>query len=124
MIQANDLRVGNFVDYGSSTRRITQIGDSPQRKYVGVDNMITELLSVIQPILLTPEILLACGFGKNGEFNGNECFSIEKSNIEGSTDYCLYFNDDSTGQYYRYLHQLQNLYFALTGEELEYKPKR
>jgi len=78
----------------------------------------------IKPIPLTEEILLKCGFEKLGEtilFIDLECGSI-------------YYNDElekgisiSIGEYcsrgicfenIKYLHQLQNLTYALTNQEL------
>lgn len=75
----------------------------------------------LSPIPLTPEILASCGF-KDGYFElpfGNK-LCIGSSN---NGEYVAYFGEQvvTLSKYYKYLHQLQNLYFALTGEELEIK---
>lgn len=67
-----------------------------------------------EPIPLTKELLLK--FDWNGymplHFNSN--FEIDEQGR-------LYCNSDYKGVNVRYVHELQNLYFALTGAELTYK---
>ena len=117
MINANELRIGNF------------IGDK-QRPYfpITLDNI--KYFHTFLPIPITPEILEKCGFKKN---RNNE-MAIEINNISGHLELneggCNYFypsftqtpqgGEERTVYFNRIqsLHQLQNLYFALTGEEL------
>lgn len=73
----------------------------------------------LYPILLTEEILLKCGFVlTNGEFVNNGIQVVyddgDAPGIVG--DYRLRFN--GTLRIIDNLHQLQNLYWCLTGEEL------
>ena len=62
-----------------------------------------------------------CGIGGADMWQGMDAWSINNSGwlLRGSPDDGLklvgYFNSDI-----QYVHQLQNLYFALTGEELTY----
>jgi hypothetical protein len=90
--------------------------------------------SIIQPIPLTPEILEKCGFVPNAigqlaiEILGIDTH-LELVSIIGG--YC-YLNLNQVGEFgsiqdisinrIQHLHQLQNLYYALTGEELIYQP--
>lgn len=119
MIRANEFRIGNWVE----------ARDGKNKSYVQVDGFLfwhfqlanadggqaIEINSVY-PIPLTSEILEACGF----ELKEDRYF--EKGRVViydfGGGIYTLY-------QYVlpeiKYLHQLQNLYFALTGTELEIK---
>ena len=77
-----------------------------------------EKIDAFQPIPLTEEILLKCGFIIDSINNFEKYpFTIQKSN-HYVTDFLFYKNGDS-GVVIKYLHQLQNLYFALTGKELE-----
>lgn len=119
MITANELRIGNWVYYGQSIRPITAIKESPSRKCVGVDNMLTDF-AVIQPIPLTPEILEKAGFRKkaNEYTYDTETFNLI---LTHEKEDWFYWNHSGLmiDPSFKYVHQLQNLYFALTGEELD-----
>lgn len=79
----------------------------------------------IDPVPLTPEWLERCGFtgldygiwdGPRIEINDTiEIFTIE-SRKDG---YYLKGSEWIMGKPFLHIHQLQNLYFALTGEELK-----
>lgn len=127
MIAANELRIGNWViiPIGAviKTRSIDDTGIN-----TGFDDGY--LLSVINPIPLTPEILEKCGFKWVDKNDNNRIYYFRDIDEDHSlswderkkiiyldcTDgyYDIYFNNTA-----KYLHQLQNLYFALTGEELK-----
>lgn len=72
----------------------------------------------INPIQLTEEILWKCGFNKS---NGHGYRSTKIAGVIMISNCGCFFNYF----YYdiqikiEYVHQFQNLYFALTGEELE-----
>jgi len=80
-----------------------------------------------EPIPLTPEVLEKCGFHKQ-----NNAWVPEGHESKGYTTWDFTIWDGGRGEYYynsaefptplQFLHQLQNLYFALTGEELTYTP--
>lgn len=115
MIDAKDLRIGNWVIYNAGFGKQMKIEkgewlDFPQ---------------YYEPIPITHEILEKCGFLKLPS-----CYEEAET-----TDFYLrplYFDMANSsikinGVYQQisfpeYLHDLQNLYFALTGEELNYKP--
>lgn len=102
MIQANELRIGNWVSIG-------------EMSYRPLNKVIPELCSSYEPIELTPEILIDCGFEK-----GLDHFWYSP-NIEIGVlfhDSGLTVTTQSVSRPVTHLHQLQNLYFALTGEEL------
>lgn len=71
-----------------------------------------------KPIPLTEEILLKCGFrkSKSGMYLFDK-FSFDLSDFEFGVESDYYYLTISENL--KYLHQLQNLYFALTGQELE-----
>ena len=85
----------------------------------------------LEPIPLTEEWLLKFGFHKHhGEYY-NETIAIwEKGYLWYFSIYPLEDMEDElpdmsahrTGHYVKCVHQLQNLYHALTGEELNLKP--
>lgn len=133
-MKSTELRIGNWVkslDIEYSVISIDQKGNVK-----GMDVLATEdgnttfnLDKTIQPIPLTDDILLKCGFDNNpnwlGRFDGTThvldlgylFFAKGMMSIEGVT---LFDNSSrSTGIHIKNLHHLQNLYFALTGNELE-----
>lgn len=70
----------------------------------------------IEPVILDEEVLLKCGFKKLcNEFSyKGTCFEKYKNEFFYSAGEGLKLSKDI-----EYLHQLQNLYFALTGTELD-----
>lgn len=82
-----------------------------------------------EPIELTPEILEKCGFDRYTEVP-NDGIGDKLEVFEGLYGVVFFFDVHGAlvfKDYHsnmnrpKYLHQLQNLYFALTGEELEVK---
>ena len=147
-MKANELRLNNLV-YGVSDRieRITYITDRYVKTNLIKIDAESQILGVehLQPIPLTEEWLLKLGFenwGK-GKYFSNEYESYDRfvlhnvldgtSNFEihyikstyGDTEHYQYViscdEDDrlNWGEEPKYIHQLQNLYFALTNNELE-----
>ena len=144
-IIARELRIGNWVIINDKTDcygKVFQIDCSEvyghngyiSAKYIDPDdskytNEITT--KEFQPIPLTEKILLKCGFKKRlssvcdffyigvNPYTRDWMFDITwlKNHIDYTyEDYPFYKNGYHK---IKYLHQLQNLYFALTGEELE-----
>lgn len=131
-MKANELRIGSLIyDDNILPCKVVGLlrGEKEDSFCVLVDTYVLDrflptgrLISVsdISPILLTEEILLKCGFVNNepkdwGSFTlGNINFLKEDGNKMNG----LYMNGYRVADI-RYLHQLQNLYFAITGEELE-----
>jgi hypothetical protein len=73
----------------------------------------------IDPIPLTEEWLLKFGgildYEDNSYIFGNFAVSVNKK-----SEAIMFFKDEQIAEF-NYLHQLQNLYFALTGEEIVIK---
>ena len=135
MIDANELRRKNYVYYGPDNELacVSQI----TKDLIGFMCGDSDSCDQINPIPLTEEILLKCGFERCNEnrykfyIHGVNYISlhldylIEKNEwFEGSfsvsfREKSLSPNFEGSNLCYRYLHQLQNLYFALTGKELE-----
>ncbi|MGN6438188.1 MAG: hypothetical protein ACTHMM_16730 [Agriterribacter sp.] len=117
MIDPKELRVGNWVlciyedksEYPVKVVAITEEGFTTRG-----DEVYPHKDDELEGISLTPEILENCGFEYNGDhfFKDEVClFKLGNSGIHFLYDY--------TGKEIKYFHQLQNLYFALTGKELE-----
>ena len=117
-MKASELRIGNLVNSESCfTNKLTlynliQIEMNPNHPY--------------KPIPLTEEWLLKFGFKDSQNMYDNrweteDGFEIE---IQGKDyAYCIWGGEDAPATTHfighcQHVHQLQNLYFALTGEEL------
>ena len=130
-MKTNELRIGNYVQIterigfpslkNSKYYQVSRIGNTFIRVEDDKVNDI-EVSRNIKPIPLTEEILLKCGFDKlpfNNQFSINigdtPCVAVKYE--DGS----VFFIGVLTLKNIDSFHQLQNLYFALTGEELEIK---
>ena len=137
MINAKECRVNNRYNRELQTSR----GMLYDHDFVLTEEWLGKLfgdnisiaLQDLHPIPISPEILEKCGF----VLNRNNELSIEINDIashlelmsgtggfyypsftqtpQGDEERTVYFNRINS------LHQLQNLYYALTGEELTYK---
>lgn len=133
-MKANELRIGNLV-YLIPVNELVKINKLQQE----TEGKITFLeLGMYEPIQITEKYLTSLGFECSEKMNdgflryeklwekldiddgGDRYFEILK---HGSQDYWIC--DNLEYPFYvrlQYIHQLQNLHFALTGEELIYKP--
>lgn len=121
-----ELRIGNLINYPNwnidGTAALFRIRDIyTDNGKIGLTNGVIQLpstkLDYINPIPLTEEWLLKFGFHyTNDEWivlfwvNGRVIFAIEYTG--------KIFIEAKTRVHIKYVHQLQNLYFALTEEEL------
>jgi hypothetical protein len=113
-MQSKDLRIGNLVK--GNSRGGTHVLDIEILKY------IDETKSGYSPIPLTEECLEKLGFYL---IENDNKFYHEKSTrifIDINNPICITYNNaKGSVKIIEYVHELQNLYFALTGEELELK---
>lgn len=120
-MKASDFRLGNLYHFEDVSGMVVERVDYIENDMVDVNPM-----NLIHPIPLTEEWLLKFGFDKStfGSipmfFSKNDSFSYiqeQAYGCNGNYGYCL--NDEKMWFLeIKYVHQLQNLYFALTGEEL------
>ena len=130
MIQANELRIGNYVNTNNGIDIIKGIFleclsfDNRGNENVSTYNYYLKLpIGACNPIPLTEELLLKCGFEKVGT-KGGYSFDKDKLSIVFKNVFYengrTYFNSWCILEHsIKYLHQLQNLYFALTQTELQ-----
>jgi len=104
MIKANELRIGNWVMEGIEFHKI----DYRESDFFHVE--------IFEPIPLTPEILEKAGFVNSESIE--LFFELTGFKISDGKILHTHFKRDRGVQILN-LHQLQNLYFALTGEEIE-----
>lgn len=120
MIKENELRVGNWV-IGSDAYFAAEIKPYQVKGF----DLYGGRYDYFEPIPLTPDILKKCGFmrDRNGWNLPSTQFSLTDKFYPCWLDRMLWPQDinDFREQRLNYLHQLQNLYFALTAKELEIK---
>lgn len=127
MIQANELRIGNYFMFGAMRH---------QASYHDITNLVKSErhnfpLKEYNPIPITGEWLRnldaktqwhgGYGDGFLGFVIGNLFIAFEADNKDTNIGKIVTKDRDIIGADILYVHQLQNLYFALTGRELEIK---
>ena len=120
-----ELRIGNALKFWNNiffVSEITELKITAKNKKLGI---ICEDYIEFSPITLTEDILLRLGFEKaNTKVSGSNYFTNGKYSVM-TKDGIFYFSLVSMQSHYltyiRYIHELQNLFFSLTGEELTFK---
>jgi len=127
-MDSKQLRIGNYVlaDYDEvEVLEVYQEQIRARKLYPleGLDDILIIHLQNVHPIPLDAELLVKCGFVKDGT-----CFKYGEV-------YRYYYSGESAEKYFwafntpvgwvakcdyrlKYLHQLQNLYYVLTGSDL------
>lgn len=118
MLKAQELRIGNLVQSYADIISVEYVDKLLLKGVFHRDVIYNTSLQVkhCKPIPLNEEWLLKLGFQKdrNGYFLGVLSFSETNSN-----ELMICINDLPIQTICKYVHQLQNLYFSLTGVELE-----
>lgn len=126
MIKANELRIGNKLQKENGEAYTVSRIDNTQDVLVEEQRGLLTLNYNLFGITLTPEILEKCGFVKVKNRLELRCVNQGNESTINSTFSCYPLTLEVYGARtpiwnIKYFHQLQNLYFALTGEELIYK---
>lgn len=126
-IQSNELRIGNYVSHFGFTHQVEGIHSKgklgEKHRHVVLETGVETFLMNLKPIQLTEEWLLKFGFEKKVDEYVFQDFAIEDIH-EGKT-WCMKEFDyadvcyNAIGKGINYVHELQNVYFALVGEELK-----
>jgi hypothetical protein len=116
MIEANELRLRNWVLYKGHFLQVDSLLEYTIN--IEIDVTIGINYADLQPIPLTPELLLDIGFEeKHGDYQFGD-FKIYSGHHEFWFWYKTITNTTKEVEL-KFLHQLQNLYFNLKGEELK-----
>jgi hypothetical protein len=121
MLSPTDVRTGNWVlkIVGTDKNRDSFL----EYRSIALDEYYYTSALACFPIALTPVILKYCGFK---QVSGDWHKSIEEKGKERGLPLLMYKNEKKTWYFGdfkipaqpQYVHQLQNLYYALTGQEL------
>jgi hypothetical protein len=117
-MKANELRVGNYVK--GIGHNISWLVEGIETDYIHSSNA-WRLLSSFEPIPLNTKWLEKFGF-EYSEFE--DLYQKGGYDVDTKDNVYCHFYINEYGDWYKdieYVHQLQNLYFALTGEELTIK---
>jgi len=123
MINANELRIGNKILNVDGD--IVTVNELRDEFYIA--DFGGQFYSTAKGIELTPEILEKCGFVKEEKDTRRIDIPSAKYQVYGNGHFTFnsihgwWFNGKQLDVQPQYLHQLQNLYFALTGTELKVK---
>lgn len=118
-MNANELRIGNIVTYHGETD-MDCVLDA-----IDIFNIATKYMhndEIHSPIVITEEWLLKFGFKKPAHSWNGDKFHLSEWDAY-PLNWCVAMNKNGAVlvEKLKYVHQLQNLYFALTGEELTIK---
>ena len=111
-MRAEELRIGNWVEIIDSKGIYTTVTKS---------TFDCNIDFFYKPIPLTEAMLLRFGFDLiNNEYHQSRNHDLKLHWTVNKNKMIPEFNEKRfvTGYDFKYVHQLQNLYFALTGEEL------
>ncbi len=127
MVQAQDLRIGNYVMFDEDIDTVTAV-NGLMCQGLNHSHWYCERL---HPIPLTNEVLEMWGFVRAYESVHDEIVILnlhnERLDFQYNTEFdkgiAVSYKDEDNAMMFHCtaLHQLQNLYFALTRQELEYK---
>jgi len=136
MIKINELRIGNYLSLCDINYAVSEIQNSLQTVELKRKNTVNPKLNEyeecdldceeLEPIKLTEELLLKFGFElyyeslfcKRFELLSNTEICYAFSNVEDYKGAVGFSYVGKVIQNINNVHQLQNIYFALVGEEL------
>lgn len=121
-MKANEIRIGNLILFSENGTVFTVdgIGETGFDVHDEIENTWIES-ETFEGIKLTEEWLLKFGFEKVDHIHGYSFYTLHKSKVNKCN---LDVYDDKTlfmgyhVSHCKYIHQLQNLFFALTNQEL------
>jgi hypothetical protein len=131
MIQAKDIRLGNYLkDREGKVLRVDFIEYVEhgfdvmfgQKMFLGEEEVdpMTEYSDFAEPIQINQEWLMKLGFIKQGESAAFAHYWLDPIWLTCISGGCLYLANKRHVEIYS-VHQLQNLFYAITGTELEIK---
>jgi len=125
MIDKRELRIGNKVASPKHGLAIATIQGMATNNIVMLEEVSTyDFFSDIEPIPVTADWLLNAGFVDEGSHDYGNHHWVHNSLNVGFDGEAFYYVDDWGVHYLgicKYIHQFQNHYYCMTGEELTIK---
>lgn len=126
-MDVKELRIGNYVIYEKTTHIITALNKKMcSSEWIEGKTYYdyTHSYNDIKPIPLTEDWLLKFGFEEIKISNSDDGYLYSDYQLETENNVLIWFSlrkELMDYKHVKHVHQLQNLYFALTGEELTIK---
>ena len=123
-MNANELRINNWVGWNGPSHYENALVSAISKDEIFFKCGDSGLINEIEPILLTEKWLLRFGFEKIiGKIDIYEKDRLRIWVGSRGQSLCYLIEEDTTSAHYipnsiEYVHQIQNLYFALFGKEL------
>lgn len=123
-MKTTELRIGNLVHHEGIVSNVFALDDEGINGVVNPNDGLEIQYIKATPIPLTEEWMERLGFRLDvrqpGQFDEQEVWTKDGIDFyEHSEGWSIFFNFSKT--HVRYVHQLQNLFFSLVGEELTVK---
>ena len=120
-MEAKNYRIGNIVRSKiNGISKVEQTGSSINPEYIGGRSLEGNYWeNSYLPVEITEQWLIDLGFRKDEETNYR--WFMEDWLAYDLDDNCIRISDSWEFGKRRYVHELQNLFFAITGRELELK---
>lgn len=129
MIDVRELRIGNKLIFRGQVVTVDAVYDNPDAGIVGIRGYETEFqnqAAEFSPIPITLDILEKCGFmpdmggcSLQGDFWYLGLCDIDSNDVHFTLAYGIGLLNEAAARHIKYIHQLQNIFFFLTGEELK-----
>jgi len=125
-MKSNELRIGNFVKHphDGSINVVEFLAPTEIGMVITKSYMPYFTAEQAEPIPLTEEWLIKFGAQLDEE---DDSFVFTESgfyvSVNDKNEALFFFKNEELCEF-NYVHQLQNLYFALTGEELTYEDSK
>jgi hypothetical protein len=133
-MKSTELRLGNLIDDSGIPSIINNFDEWGISVYDANGDLTSEIYrqcGLFKPIPLTEEWLIKFGFESWGKDEYGYVNYVLHNVIDGTSNFVIGLSDDNPipmidnnlccWSEFKYVHTLQNLYFALTGEELKIK---
>lgn len=117
----NELRIGNIARVANLTGKVTDLHSNPDEIYFDFSPDYEYSPSVVHPIPLTDEWLVKLGHTDENKHTFFGFFGLLK---QGDLYHLCYLSDQCLTVFakkFKYVHQVQNFYHELKGEELTLK---
>jgi len=117
-MKIQELRIGNLIFRKSDMFKSEVHSVWPNSVKLWCNPLALFDEAEVEPIPLSEEILLKCGFEKSLMYSNDLQLTFGQSTIFFNVKSSTVEIGDFVIENFKYLHQIQNLIFSLTGQEL------